>query len=78
VICLRLRRCPHCSEGMLEPDANGEDFWCAAAGTARAELHLHPLLTHPTTGGVTASFAMLGDLILGRTQALIGFAGPAG
>jgi acetyl-CoA carboxylase carboxyl transferase subunit beta len=34
-----------------------------------------PLLTHPTTGGVTASFAMLGDLILAEPGALIGFAG---
>jgi acetyl-CoA carboxylase carboxyl transferase subunit beta len=34
-----------------------------------------PLLTHPTTGGVTASFAMLGDLILAEPRALIGFAG---
>jgi len=34
-----------------------------------------PLLTHPTTGGVTASFAMLGDLILADPKALIGFAG---
>ena len=34
------------------------------------------VLTHPTTGGVTASFAMLGDVILGEPGALIGFAGP--
>ncbi len=34
-----------------------------------------PLLTHPTTGGVTASFAMLGDLIIAEPKALIGFAG---
>ena len=34
-----------------------------------------PLLTHPTTGGVTASFAMLGDIILAEPKALIGFAG---
>jgi acetyl-CoA carboxylase carboxyl transferase subunit beta len=34
------------------------------------------ILTHPTTGGVTASFAMLGDLILAEPKALIGFAGP--
>ena len=34
------------------------------------------LLTHPTTGGVTASFAMLGDLNLAEPGALIGFAGP--
>ena len=34
------------------------------------------VLTDPTTGGVTASFAMLGDIILAERQALIGFAGP--
>jgi len=33
-------------------------------------------LTHPTTGGVTASFASLGDIILAEPDALIGFAGP--
>ena len=35
-----------------------------------------PVLTDPTTGGVTASFAMLGDIILAEPGALIGFAGP--
>lgn len=34
------------------------------------------VLAHPTTGGVTASFASLGDIILAEPQALIGFAGP--
>lgn len=34
------------------------------------------VLTNPTTGGVTASFAMLGDIILAEPGALIGFAGP--
>jgi len=34
------------------------------------------ILTDPTTGGVTASFAMLGDLNIGEPNALIGFAGP--
>ncbi len=34
------------------------------------------ILTHPTTGGVTASFASLGDVILAEPKALIGFAGP--
>ena len=39
--------------------------------------HLYiSVLTDPTTGGVTASFAMLGDLILAEPNALIGFAGP--
>ena len=34
------------------------------------------VLTDPTTGGVTASFAMLGDIILAEPGALVGFAGP--
>ncbi len=34
-----------------------------------------PVLTHPTTGGVTASFAMLGDMIIAEPKATIGFAG---
>ncbi|MEA1986876.1 MAG: acetyl-CoA carboxylase, carboxyltransferase subunit beta [Candidatus Marinimicrobia bacterium] len=34
------------------------------------------VLTNPTTGGVTASFAMLGDIIIAEPEALIGFAGP--
>ena len=34
------------------------------------------ILTHPTTGGVTASFAMLGDITLAEPDALIGFSGP--
>jgi acetyl-CoA carboxylase carboxyl transferase subunit beta len=34
------------------------------------------VLTHPTTGGVTASFATLGDMTLAEPNALIGFAGP--
>jgi acetyl-CoA carboxylase carboxyl transferase subunit beta len=34
------------------------------------------ILTHPTTGGVTASFASLGDIIIAEPKSLIGFAGP--
>ena len=41
-----------------------------------AGLLFVPVLTDPTTGGVTASFAMLGDIILAEPKALIGFAGP--
>ncbi len=41
-----------------------------------AGLFYAPVLTDPTTGGVTASFAMLGDIILAEPGALIGFAGP--
>lgn len=40
-----------------------------------AQLLYIPILTHPTTGGVTASFAMLGDIILAEPEATIGFAG---
>ncbi len=42
----------------------------------RARLPFLSVLTDPTTGGVTASFAMLGDVILAEPRALIGFAGP--
>ena len=41
-----------------------------------ARLPFISVLTDPTTGGVTASFAMLGDVILAEPKALIGFAGP--
>ena len=41
-----------------------------------AALPFISVLTDPTTGGVTASFAMLGDVILAEPKALIGFAGP--
>jgi acetyl-CoA carboxylase carboxyl transferase subunit beta len=43
---------------------------------AEAKVPYISVLTHPTTGGVTASFAMLGDVILAEPGALIGFAGP--
>ena len=49
----------------------------AALGRHKEEGLLYiTVLTHPTTGGVTASFAMLGDIILAEPKALIGFAGP--
>ncbi len=43
---------------------------------SKAGLLYMPFLTDPTTGGMTASFAMLGDIILAEPKALIGFAGP--
>ncbi|MCD9189574.1 MAG: acetyl-CoA carboxylase, carboxyltransferase subunit beta [Pyrinomonadaceae bacterium] len=53
----------------------------AKISAALAQLHQAGLpyisiLTDPTTGGVTASFAMLGDINIGEPKALIGFAGP--
>src|SRR5437868_15444690 len=48
----------------------------ALARLDRARLPFISVLTEPTTGGVTASFAMLGDLNIAEPKALIGFAGP--
>ena len=48
----------------------------ALAALDEAHLPFVSVLTDPTTGGVTASFAMLGDVILAEPKALIGFAGP--
>jgi acetyl-CoA carboxylase carboxyl transferase subunit beta len=48
----------------------------ALARLDQARIPFISILTDPTTGGVTASFAMLGDLNIGEPGALIGFAGP--
>jgi acetyl-CoA carboxylase carboxyl transferase subunit beta len=43
---------------------------------SEAKLPYFSLMTDPTTGGVTASYAMLGDINMAEPEALIGFAGP--
>jgi acetyl-CoA carboxylase carboxyl transferase subunit beta len=48
----------------------------ALARLAKAGLPFISVLTDPTTGGVSASLAMLGDINIGEPRALIGFAGP--
>jgi acetyl-CoA carboxylase carboxyl transferase subunit beta len=48
----------------------------ALARLAAARLPYISVLTHPTTGGVTASFATVGDIILAEPKCMIGFAGP--
>jgi acetyl-CoA carboxylase carboxyl transferase subunit beta len=48
----------------------------ALAALDEAQLPFISVLTDPTTGGVTASFAMLGDIVIAEPKALIGFAGP--
>ena len=48
----------------------------ALAELSRARLPFISVLTDPTTGGVSASLAMLGDLNVAEPKALIGFAGP--
>lgn len=47
-----------------------------AARLSEASIPLFTVLTDPTTGGVTASFASLGDVVLAEPNALVGFAGP--
>ena len=50
---------------------------CAAlARHSEAELPYISVMTHPTTGGVTASFATIGDINLAEPKCMIGFAGP--
>ncbi len=48
----------------------------ALALHAQARLPYISVLTHPTTGGVSASFATIGDVIIAEPKAMIGFAGP--
>jgi acetyl-CoA carboxylase carboxyl transferase subunit beta len=48
----------------------------ALARLAEAKLPYISVLTHPTTGGVTASFATIGDVNLAEPKCMIGFAGP--
>ena len=48
----------------------------ALALHAQARLPYISVLTHPTTGGVSASFATIGDVNIAEPKAMIGFAGP--
>ena len=70
-----LGRRPH-DGGHAVADADGQDLGRAGPPATRRALPFLSLLTDPTTGGVTASFAMLGDLNVAEPGALIGFAGP--
>lgn len=70
-----------CSGGarMMEGAISLMQMAKSSAGLARLDEIRKPyisVLTDPTTGGVTASYAMLGDLIIAEPGALIGFAGP--
>ncbi|MDZ4754402.1 MAG: acetyl-CoA carboxylase, carboxyltransferase subunit beta [Phycisphaerae bacterium] len=73
--------CVSCSGGARMQESGFSLMQMAKTSAALARLHeAHGLfisvLADPTTGGVTASFAMLGDVILAEPRALIGFAGP--
>ena len=72
---LRLRRRPHAG-GHALADADGQDLGRPGPAARRRGCPTSRVLTDPTTGGVTASFAMLGDLNIAEPGALIGFAGP--
>ena len=64
---------------MMEGIASLMQLAKVSAGLAKMDHEKIPyisLMTDPTTGGVTASFAMLGDLNIAEPGALIGFAGP--
>jgi acetyl-CoA carboxylase carboxyl transferase subunit beta len=64
---------------MMEGIASLMQLAKTSAGIARLQDEKIPyisIMTDPTTGGVTASFAMLGDLNIAEPGALIGFAGP--
>lgn len=70
-----------CSGGARMQESGLSLMQMAKTSAALAMLDDHgglfiSVLTDPTTGGVTASFAMLGDVILAEPKALIGFAGP--
>ena len=71
----RVRRRAHAG-GRHQPDADGQDLRRADAAGRSASCPYISVLTDPTTGGVTASYAMLGDLNIAEPGALIGFAGP--
>ena len=62
--------------GRGEPDADGQDLHARWRSWTMRSVPYICVLTDPTTGGVTASFAMLGDLNIAEPGALIGFAGP--
>ncbi|MFH1039125.1 MAG: acetyl-CoA carboxylase, carboxyltransferase subunit beta [PVC group bacterium] len=62
-------------EGIFSLMQMSKTAW-AAGELERAGMPLFIVLTDPTMGGVTASFAMLGDVTLAEPGALIGFAGP--
>ncbi len=61
-------------EGMLSLMQMAKISAALARHREARQLYI-PVLTHPTTGGVTASFAMLGDICLAEPRALIGFTG---
>jgi acetyl-CoA carboxylase carboxyl transferase subunit beta len=75
VVCISASGGARMQEGVLSLMQMARST-AALARLRDAGLPYISVLTHPTTGGVAASFAMLGDVILAEPKALIGFAGP--
>ena len=63
-------------EGVQLAVPDGEDHRGAAGADASARLPFVSILTDPTMGGVSASFAFVADVVIAEPGALIGFAGP--
>ena len=75
VICFAASGGARMQEGLLSLMQMAKTS-AALVELARARLPFVSVLTDPTTGGVSASIAMLGDVNIGEPRALIGFAGP--
>ncbi len=67
--------CAYAGSGFVA-HADGKNIVQRLLNLTEAKIPYFSILTDPTTGGVSASFAMLGDLIIAEPKALIGFAGP--
>ena len=72
---LPVRRSAH-DGGRTFIDANGKNMPPRSRSWIKQKFLIYPCLTDPTTGGVTASYAMLGDFNIAEPGAFIGFAGP--
>ena len=75
-ICFTATGGARMQEGLLPPDADGQDQRRADAAWRKKGLPYISVLTDPTMGGVSASFAFVGDVVIAEPKALIGFAGP--
>jgi acetyl-CoA carboxylase carboxyl transferase subunit beta len=73
-LCHRFGRCAHAGRSVLA-DADGQDDGDLTR-LSQAKLPFISILTDPTMGGVSASFAFIGDVVIAEPGALIGFAGP--
>ena len=73
---IRLGRRPHAGRRPLA-HADGQDPRRSCRSSPSVGFRMSRSSTNPTTGGVSASYAMLGDAILAEPGAVIGFAGPA-